>query len=231
MVWPRFNFTTSSPVASPWKVYTKPDEYIQFSILFHTSMSLLIQKYIIYPSLAQMMIYSSFKVRGKCFFPSDGLFSSSTALSFYLSLSLLKIILIPWVATMHLHVFLFCYNKSLWRANGCRIFSIYHSRSNFHTFPPWSLSGLCMDYIYKISCPRHPGSFSQWETMMENMREDGAWDWGYLPYQVVHWLYLHSPTRDHSSCPVAISPVSGIPWSLAPLVHWGLGEVTVLHCC
>lgn len=76
-------------------------------------MSLLIQKYIIYPSLARMMIYSSFKVRCKCFFPSDGLFSSSTALSFYLSLSLLKIILIPWVAIMQTLIIRVCGGKQM----------------------------------------------------------------------------------------------------------------------
>lgn len=133
-------------------------------------MSLLIQREnffeYVHPSVAQVMIYSSFKKKMQMFLLVDDFFGPSTMPNS--SLSLLNMTSTPWIVIMHLPVIIL------------RIYGEQKGAGYFPFIPPILLStlfysdlcpGLRLDSIPETSCPRPPDGFSQWETLMGNLRE------------------------------------------------------------
>ena len=129
-----------------------------------------------------MRIHSCPKIRSKCFSPGDDLFSSATGLSFSLFL------LVEYCIQLQGCNYAFtCFSVllSILRICGDQKSTEYFQPTPpdllFMLFHPDLCPGLCMDYICKISCPKHPGSFSQWEKVVKGLREKAEWEGGLAP--------------------------------------------------
>ena len=151
-----------------------------------------------------MMIYSCFKVRSKCFSPGDDWFTSATELSFSLLLSVEDCIRLRGCSYAFTH---FSVLLSILRVCGDQKGAEYLQLIPPDLFPmlfhPDLCPGLCMNYIYKISCPKHHGSFSQWEKVVKELREKAEWDGGLAPHPGYTLAVSAFPPRDQRASLVA----------------------------
>lgn len=126
------------------------------------------------PSLAQMIIYSSFKKKMQVFLLVDDFLSSP------LHFSLFMMIFIPWAAITHLHVSLYD-TKGLWGVEDAGYFPFFPEDLLSTHFYLDLCPGLCICWICEISWLSCPHGSSQWETMVGNLTEGAQWDWGVSP--------------------------------------------------
>ena len=155
-----------------------------------------------------MIIYPSFKEKMQVFLLIDDFLAPSLYFSQFIK------IFSPWVATTHLHVSLL-YTKGLWGAEGAGYFPFIPADLLSTLFHLDLCLGLCTYGICETSCPSCPGRWFQ--PMRDNGGKPDRRNRERLecvsptePNQAVLWLYLHSPTRGHSSYPGDRPTVSGI---------------------
>lgn len=151
-------------------------------------------------------------------------------------LSVLMMIFNLRVSIMGLHVSLSYCAKRSWITKRCGIFSIYPSISILHTFLPWSVSRSVYD--------AHPWDLlSQLSGRFQPMGDTGGKS--ARGRRVRQGRFSYSSPQPLSGCALAVSAfpyrrpqahlittptISGIRWSLAPLVRSDPREITALHC-